>query len=276
MSSEASQNSRTFRDQLGREIILSHAPKRIVSLVPSQTEFIAALGLTNELVGITKFCIHPEDVFKSKPRIGGTKDFSIDKIKALSPDIIICNKEENDKRKIQELAKYFPVYVSDVLDLESAYEMMQHLGEICEKSTEAKHIIANCRSEFEQLAIHLEGKKPVKTLYLIWENPYMAAGSGNFINEILEKARFENMLQNHSSRYPILSENEIISMAPEVIMLSSEPYPFKGKHIAQLKQILPNTKFMLVDGEMFSWYGSRLLKVPEYLLEHVIDYSRRK
>ncbi|MBA3899781.1 MAG: ABC transporter substrate-binding protein [Bacteroidetes bacterium] len=255
---------KTFTDQLKRQVAYNFPPKRIISLVPSQTEFLADIGLSNELVGITKFCIHPEEIFKSKTRVGGTKNINFDKIKQLSPDLIICNKEENEKLQVEGLAKHFPVYISDIVNLEDAYEMMHQLGEICGKEEQANKIIEKCRQGFEALTNQINTEEKTKTLYLIWKKPYMAAGTDNFINVMLEKAGFENILKSNS-RYPEITETEMIALAPELILLSSEPYPFREKHIQELQGILPESKIILVDGEIFSWYGSRLLKGPGYL-----------
>jgi ABC-type Fe3+-hydroxamate transport system substrate-binding protein len=254
-----------YRDQLGRKISINHPPKRIISLVPSLTEFIADLGLSDNIVGITKFCVHPKEVFRSKTRVGGTKDFNLQKIINLSPDLIICNKEENEKLKVEELAKLFPVYISNIINLKDAFEMMQQLGDILGKTIRANEIIAQCRLGFQSIHLQKSINEKQKVLYLIWKKPYMAAGTDTFINAMLEEAGFANIINTTNLRYPEISEAEIIALAPDLVMLSSEPYPFKQKHIEDLQHILPDSKIMLVDGEIFSWYGSRLLRAGEYL-----------
>lgn len=253
---------RTFKDQLGRNLTVNFPPKRIVSLVPSQTEYIVCLGLSEELVGITKFCIHPDSIFKAKTKVGGTKNINPDKIKSLNPDLIICNKEENDKNQIEELARNFPVYVSDVNNLDQAYDMMYQLGKICGREEKASEITGKIKKGLEGIPIQ---KERPKCIYLIWKNPYMAIGSGNFINSMLEIAGFENILANHRLRYPAITPSEMLALKPELVMLSSEPYPFKQMHVRELKDLFPFSKTILVDGEIFSWYGSRLLLAPDYL-----------
>lgn len=239
-------------DQMQRELVLKAQPLRIVSLVPSQTEFLFEIGLADRIVGITKFCIHPASAFETTPKVGGTKDLNIDKIKALQPDLIIANKEENEQEQIEELAKHFPVWVSDIATVEDAMHMMQQLGTILEKSEEVAKINQSIQDSFKNLP-RVVGKK---VLYFIWRKPYMVAGTDTFIHALLQKLGFENAIGKQ--RYPEITATEIQQLAPDIIYLSSEPYPFKQQHIEELQAICPKVSIQLVDGEMFSWYGSRL------------------
>lgn len=249
----------TYTDQLNRKIELPSKPQRIISLVPSQTELLYDLGLRDEVVGITKFCIHPEEWFRSKTRVGGTKKIDFEKIKALQPDLIIGNKEENEQEQIEELMKHYNVWMSDIYNLKDATDMITRVGAIVGKQQESTLLKLRIESEFNSLPTVHSG---IKTLYFIWNNPYMVAGETTFINEMLKASGFENAIQN--SRYPELTDEQIAAAAPELILLSSEPYPFKEKHVEEFKKICPNAKVEIVDGELFSWYGSRLLKAPGY------------
>lgn len=246
-------------DQMGREVNLPDRPMRIISLVPSQTELLHDLGLNDEVVGITKFCIHPKHWKKEKTIVGGTKQVHFDIIDELQPDLIIGNKEENEEGFITELATEYPVWMSDINSLTDALDMIEALGELTGRTREAEGLVVDILSEFGQLD---QPKQKKGAVYLIWKNPYMVAGQETFINEMLELAGFTNLVQE--SRYPELSIDEIKALNPSVVLLSSEPYPFKEKHIEELQAEMPNTQIMLVDGEMFSWYGSRLLKAPGY------------
>lgn len=232
-------------------------PNRVVSLVPSQTELLFELGLEDRVVGITKFCIHPDEWFITKTRIGGTKNLHFDVIRELNPDLIIANKEENTREDIEALEKDFPVWVSDVNDLDSALQMIESISEITD--SDASLLINKIATGFAELQ-PLNSSKRV--LYLIWKNPFMAAGSDTFINDMLERCGFENVVSE--TRYPELTEQQIIDLNPEVILLSSEPFPFKEAHIKEFQELLPNATIKLVDGEMFSWYGSRLKYAPSY------------
>jgi ABC-type Fe3+-hydroxamate transport system substrate-binding protein len=249
---------RTFIDQLNQSITISFPPRRIISLVPSQTELLATLGLQTEVVGITKFCVHPGEWLKTKTIIGGTKNFNFDVIDALQPDLIIGNKEENYEDGIVELQKKYPVWMSDIVSWNDALAMIKGIGEITAKDAEASDTIDKIQKSFE--SITLFGSQSV--LYFIWRKPWMVAGRDTFIHTMLEKLNLKSAIQ--SSRYPELSADEINKLKPDYIFLSSEPYPFQEKHIEELKQISPSSKIILVDGEMFSWYGSRLLHAPLY------------
>lgn len=249
-----------YTDQLGRTIELTATPKRIVSLVPSQTELLSDLGLDDEVVGITKFCIHPEHWFRTKKRIGGTKQLHLAEIKQLQPDLIIANKEENLRNQIEELAKDFPVWVSDVNNLDDALKMIQSIGEIVNKQSNARQIVDQIKRGFAQLQT-LNSKR--LTCYLIWKDPFMSVGGDTFISDMMKRAGFQNVFEDFK-RYPQITIEQLKTTNCQILLLSSEPFPFKQKHVEELWQYLSDTKIILVDGEMFSWYGSRLLKAPAY------------
>lgn len=243
-----------------RSISVSYPPKRIISLVPSQTELLFDLGLNEELIGITKFCIHPAEKFKSTLKVGGTKKLDLERIYQLKPDLIIANKEENERSEIEELMKSFPVWISDIQVLDDALEMITDLGQLVSKVEKSNAIAAEIHDRF--LSLH-NNRNPVKTAYFIWKNPYLLAGKHTFIDDILSRAGFENIISEE--RYPEITAQQLQELNPECIFLSSEPYPFKAEHIDEMRAICPNSKISVVDGEMFSWYGSRLLKTPDYL-----------
>lgn len=249
-----------FVDQMGFEGQLKgEPPGRIISLVPSQTELLFDLGLEEEIVGVTKFCIHPKDKCKTKRKIGGTKSFDFDAIDALSPDLIIGNKEENYKAGIEKLKKSWPVWMSDIQTLKDAFIMMESLGELLGKKEQAETLMAEINSNFENYS----AKGSMRALYLIWKDPYMSIGEDTFIHDMMGRCGFINVLSGRE-RYPVLEEVEIKRLDPDIILLSSEPFPFKEKHVKEFQKICPNAAVAIVDGEMFSWYGSRLKHVPAY------------
>jgi ABC-type Fe3+-hydroxamate transport system substrate-binding protein len=248
-----------FYDQLHREVNLPFVPKRIISVVPSQTELLYYLGLSDEIIGITKFCIHPADKFKSTTKIGGTKQLNLELIKQLNPDLIIANKEENERTQIEELMNFCPVWISDISNLDEAKEMIAGVGQLVDRETEAHQLNHSITQQFNQL--NLPSRK-LKVAYLIWRKPYMVAGKNTFIDNMLQQCGLTNAF--YADRYPEVSNEQLIKANPEVVFLSSEPYPFKQKHINEFKALLPNTTVILVDGEIFSWYGSRLLYAPQY------------
>lgn len=251
-----------------KNIPVSKIYSQIISLVPSQTELLYDLGLEEEVKGITKFCVHPKAWYKNKTCIGGTKSLKIDLIKKINPDLIIANKEENVKEQIEELAKTFDVFVTDINSLEDALEMIKNIGTLTGKAKKASGIANRIEKKFQQLSDSLSGKQKIKTAYLIWRNPYMAVGGNTFINAMLQYCGAENIFAN-VDRYPEinledLQINKSGKSTCELLLLSSEPYPFKEKHLLEIKSSLPFIKIILVNGEMFSWYGSRLLKAADY------------
>lgn len=252
-----------FTDQTGYTISLDYLPKRIISLVPSQTELLFDLGLGEEVAGITKFCIHPEEWFRTKARIGGTKDVKTERIAALQPDLIIANKEENVKEQVEALREIAPVWTSDINTLEDAYVMIEQIGILTQKEASANRIVQNIKEGFALLTTQLSNTKQKTCVYLIWKDPYMTIGSDTFIHEMLGYGKFTNLFAA-ATRYPETSITQLQELAPEMLLLSSEPYPFAEKHIQALQQSLPDTRIELVDGEMFSWYGSRLMQAPAY------------
>lgn len=252
-----------FTDQLHRTITLDTPPKRIISLVPSQSELLWDLGLREELAGITKFCIHPEVMFRNVARVGGTKTLDFDKIRAIGPDLIIGNKEENEQAQIEKLMEEFPVWMSDIATYAQALDMIEKVGELTNRTDKAKSLVHEISSAFQYLP-HLS-EHSGRVLYLIWRDPYMAAGNGTFIDNMITRMGLSNVFDAGENRYPEVTETTIKALDPDFVFLSSEPYPFKDKHISELQSLLPQSKIMLVDGELFSWYGSRLRKAPAYL-----------
>lgn len=240
------------------------SPKRIISLVPSISELLHYLQLEDETIAITKFCVHPPEWFKSKTRIGGTKNINIEKIISLKPDLILCNKEENVQAQIETLAATLPVYMCDVKTFDDALQMIKEIGILTCKETESTKLIKNIDLAFYQNKI-LSSKK-IKTVYLIWKEPYMTVGGDTFISSILEKAGLENIYKTEN-RYPTKNVTEIQNDNPQLILLSSEPYPFRQKHIVELQAYFPKSIILLSDGEMFSWYGSRMLYAAQYFKE---------
>jgi len=250
-------------DQMHRTIEVNKPLKRIVSIVPSQSELLWDLGLQNELVGITKFCIHPHHMATSVTLVGGTKKLNIQKIRELQPDIIIANKEENEQSQIEELAKEFPVWISDIHNLDESLQMIEMLGALFNKKENALELTATINSTFQQLITSASKK----VAYFIWNEPLMVAGKNTFIDDMLKRCNFENVFIHKDSRYPEITIEELQKANPEIILLSSEPFPFKEKHVIEFQKHLPNSKVMIVDGELFSWYGSRLQHSANYFSE---------
>jgi ABC-type Fe3+-hydroxamate transport system substrate-binding protein len=249
---------KTVSDHLGQSVTFQFPPRRIISLVPSQTELLFSLGLDNHIVGVTKFCIHPQPLVGLKAVVGGTKKFDFDKIDQLQPDIIIGNKEENYKEGIEQLRKKYPVWMSDIYSLDDALRTIVDIGDVTGTESKARSLSLEIQEQFS----YLVKRKPASVLYLIWRKPWMAAGKNTFIDDMISRNGWINVLKQ--TRYPQLREEDIPELEPDLIFASSEPYPFAEKHRDELLELWPNAKFILVDGEMFSWYGSRLIHACEY------------
>ncbi len=253
-----------YTDQLNRKISVDSAPKRIISIVPSQTELLHHLGLDMEVIATTKFCVHPQSWFRNKTRIGGTKNLNIEKIIELRPDLIIASKEENEQLQLEALEKTTAIWISDVHNLAESLQMIESIGALVNKKANALKLVVEIKAAFEKLKQSLTS--PSKSvLYLIWHNPYMTVGSDTFISDMLSCCGLTNCIQE--TRYPNIDIDEIKALNPDFIFLSSEPYPFKQKHIEELQKELPASKILMVNGEMFSWYGNRLKIAPLYFAE---------
>lgn len=253
-----------FKDQLNRIIHLKETPKRIISLVPSQTELLCDLGLESYLVGVTKFCVHPHHIKTKVAVVGGTKQIHIDKIKALRPDIILCNKEENTKEIVEVCETICHVHVSDIFNIKDSIELILQYGQIFNRKNKSNTLVNKINFQLKDFERFIQNQPSLKVVYFIWKNPWMVAGKQTFINYLLQLNKFQNVYSNQE-RYPeiVLVDNDE-HKSVDLVMLSSEPFPFKEKHKKELQEFYTNATVVLVDGEMFSWYGSRLTKVFAY------------
>lgn len=253
---------RTAADHLQREVTYPYPPQRIVSLCPSITETLYALGLSAQVVGRTRYCIHPEDQVRQAAVVGGTKQVKDDMIAQLAPDLIIAEKEENPKEMVERLAAQYPVYVVNVEQMKDALQMIGDLGSICGKEDEAREMKDEIERKFRTL-------KPVgqtiKAAYVIWKNPYMVAGQSTYIHSMLEHCGFINVFKDAEGRYPTVTIEDFRQAAPDVILLSSEPYPFKAKDRDEFLTHVPESVPVLVDGESFSWYGVRMIQAADQI-----------
>ena len=255
---------KTLVDQIGNTHSFETSPKRIISLVPSQTELLYDLGLESKIVGITKFCVHPYHFKSTIKTVGGTKKVHFEKIRLLQPDIIICNKEENTKEIVEELSQICPVWVTNIITIEDNFQMISDFGKLFNCRIEAQKWNDKLTFALRNFKNYIKDKPIKKVAYFIWKDPYMVAGSDNFINELLKLNNFDNVYLN-KGRYPEIELSKmILENNPDLVLLSSEPYPFKEENMVEIEKHTQNAKTVLVDGEMFSWHGSRLLKAFEY------------
>jgi ABC-type Fe3+-hydroxamate transport system substrate-binding protein len=248
-----------FTDQLNTRVVLNAVPERIVSLVPSQTELLADLGLGSRVVGITRFCVHPGEWAREKTLVGGSRKADLEKIKSLRPDLVVANKEENEKDLVDAIRSWCPVWVSDVGNLDDALDMIRGVGMVTGTEAKSEAIASRVESGFAELRpVH-----DVRVLYLIWRKPYMSVGGDTFIHDMLRRCGFLNVCAD-GSRYPELPDAVLAGLNPEFVLLPSEPFPFNEQHMAELRTVFPNAGIVPVDGEYFSWYGSRLTGAAAY------------
>ncbi len=253
--------SRLILDAVGREVIIPELPTRVISLCPSQTETLVALGIANRLVGITRFCVHPETTWKTVTRIGGTKTPNYEKIRGLNPDLIIAEKEENTQEIIHTLEKDFPVVVTNVESIEDSLTMITQLGNWIQAPEAGDKLSSKVKQALQQI----ETWPAMEVAYFIWKDPWMVAGHSTYINSVLQFMGLKNCFTSMPGRYPEISLAQLKYADPQIVFLSSEPYPFKEEHAIALKSILPEAYIIPVDGEMFSWYGVHQLEMPSYL-----------
>ena len=242
-------------------------PRRIVSLVPSQTELLADLGLDAEVVGLTRFCVHPAGWKAARTIVGGTKNVDVERVRGLAPDLVIANKEENVREQVEAIAAFCPVYVTDVADVAGAIAMIRDVGALVGQAERAGRLADEVEAGFADLPAPPDRSRSEprpRALYLIWRDPWMAVSGDTFISDVLERGGWTNATAD-CDRYPSLTEDEVRALAPEVVMLSSEPYPFREAHAAEVQALVPDARVVLVDGEAFSWYGSRLRYTPDVL-----------
>jgi iron complex transport system substrate-binding protein len=250
-----------LHDHLGRPVSAPQHPQRIVSLCPSLTETLYALGLGERVVGRTRFCLHPEPSIRGATRVGGTKQIKYERLHELRPDLIIAEKEENTPEMVERLAQDYPVYVIDVQTVEDAMAMLTDLGEL----TGTRSAAQTLQKEIEQAWRQIPAFSHRRVAYLIWQDPLMGVGRDTYIQSVLARLGLDNVLLPLEGRYPSLTEEQLQRLAPDLLLLSSEPYPFQAKHLAAFQALLPEAEVQLVDGEMFSWYGARMLPAAGYL-----------
>lgn len=227
--------------------------------MPSLTELLYHLGLDEEVVGITQFCTDPISWHQHKTRIGGPKKLNLERIQSLKPDWILASKEENIKEQIEHCFTFANILLTDVCNYEDALAMILEVGKTFNREQQALNIHNKIQAAFSSL----QKQKSQRVLYMIWKNPLMSVGGDSFIHDMLQRCGWHNVL-GEKMRYPSFSEIEMQDLQPDIVFLSSEPYPFEAKHIAYFQDLLPKAKIILVDGSYFTWYGSRMMQAPAY------------
>lgn len=236
---------------------------RIVCLVPSITELVCELGLADELVGRTGFCIHPWDTVRSVPKVGGTKDIKLERIRELAPTHVIVNVDENRREDADALAEFVPhVVVTHPLGPLDNLDLYRQLGTTFGREKQAERLC----EEFERALDEVRARTwaPQDVLYLIWRDPWMAVAPDTYIAQMLALVGWRSHPLHSDDRYPTVDLEECAGRVDRVL-LSSEPYHFKERHVPEVAALAPDAQVSLIDGEMTSWYGSRAIQGLRYL-----------
>jgi iron complex transport system substrate-binding protein len=257
----AADDCMTFTDDLGRTVKIARPPRRIVCLCPSLTETLFDLGAGERVVGRTRYCVLPAVAVERVAIVGGTKDVDVERVRSLRPDLVIAEKEENPRDTVERLAEEWPAFVFDVTDFESALRAIAMLGRLTDSAAGPEEYIRRIRAAFAAL----QPLPPTRAAYLIWRNPYRAAGRGTFIHALLERCGFINICADSGGRYPLVEIETLRTLKPECLLLSSEPFPFDETHRRELAAQLLETRVVCVDGQMFGWYGTRMAAAATYL-----------
>lgn len=255
----------TLVDQLGRSLTLAVPPRRIVSLCPSTTETLFTLGAGARVVGRTTYCRHPQQAISTIASVGGTKTVDEQSLRQLAPDLILSVREENDEQQIEALSHDLPILILDPVDVASALDGIRLIGAALDCNETADELADTIASAFRTLP-RLDG---CRAAYLIWRKPFMAAGAGTYINDVMAHLGLENAAPK-TDRYPAIDAHALAANPPDLIFAASEPFPFSDKHLPELQRLAPTAKIVLVDGEMFGWHGVRMLMAARYFKQHVL------
>jgi len=257
-----------LRDALGTMHQRADDGARIVSLVPSITELICDLGLSGQLVGRTGFCVHPREILKSIPKVGGTKNADLAKVRALAPTHAVLNIDENEKPIAAALAQFVPhLIVTHPLGPLDNPPLYRLIGGIFGREQAAEALCSRFQQAHAALAEAARAWPRQRLLYLIWKDPWMTVARDTYISRALALAGWDTVPAKTAARYPQVELDEALLHGVDLVLLASEPYRFRARHLGELRALpqLRTRKLALIDGEMTSWYGSRAVAGADYL-----------
>ncbi|MCK6385335.1 MAG: helical backbone metal receptor [Rhodocyclaceae bacterium] len=252
-------------DALGTLHAPCEAEPRIVSLVPSLTELLCELGLAKHIVGRSGFCIHPRDIVKAIPKMGGTKDADIDRIRAAAPTHLVVNVDENRREQIEDIARFVPhIVVTHPNTPEDNLELFRLLGGIFRREAQAAQLAEDFMAAREALRRAAAALPRERVLYLIWKDPWMSVARETYISAMLAAAGWDTLPERSEARYPQLDAVLPGQTFADRVLLATEPYRFTEQHLAEAAARF-GAPVQLIDGEMVSWYGSRAAAGLRYL-----------
>jgi ABC-type Fe3+-hydroxamate transport system substrate-binding protein len=248
----------SYIDTTSRRLELRRPPSRIVSLVPSLTETLFAFGLADQVAGVTRFCVEPAAA-SSKPKVGGTKNVDAGAVRALEPDLVLANVEENTRDDVEALiAAGLPVFVTYPRTVAIAITELRQLAEMTGSTEVATPIIELAKHELRSAEAANETRRPLRTFCPIWRRRWMTIGPDTYMHDFLRVCGADNVYGGVSDRYPVIDLLDVASRRPEVVLLPDEPYPFAPKHIPEVIEALGDVRIYLVDGKSLCWYGPRI------------------
>jgi ABC-type Fe3+-hydroxamate transport system substrate-binding protein len=263
------------RDATGVALTLSAPPRRIVSLIPSTTETLCALGLADALVGVTVYCREPRDVVARVTKIGGEKDPDLERIRSLEPDLVVANVEENVRAHVETLRGWnIAVWVTYPRTVRESLQMIADLGAVTGTATAAQALLADLTPLYERVRADAARGERLRVFYAIWRGPYMTINRDTYIHDMLATCGADNVFADHADRYPTVTLDEVAARRPDVILLPDEPFRFRAVHLGDFTRYadvpaVARGRVRLVDGRPFSWHGPRLADALRTLPDRV-------
>lgn len=258
-----------LRDDGGTLHEFAEPPQRIVSLVPSLTESIVTLGGANRLVGVTEWCVRPEEVVESITKVRGTKNPDIARILELGPDLVLANREENRQRHVELLRQHVPVFLTYPRTVFDALKTIEDLGVILDAVDRSSEIVEASERLLDE--IHRTADPKLNVACLIWRDPWMTVGPDTYIHDLLGHFGFVNVFRDGNSRYPETTLDEVAEREPEVVLLPTEPYEFGEADRIEVehavRQTVPGCRVVVIDGSYLTWWGTRTLPALRFLAE---------
>jgi len=251
-------------DASGVPVDLAPSPRRIVSLVPSITETLCALGLADALIGITVYCVEPREIVGGKTRIGGEKNPDLEKIRGLAPDLVVANVEENLREHVDTLRSWsIPVWVTYPRTVVEGIQLIAELGDVTGTEARASELLGEIEPLYARVAGAADRRRAVDVFYPIWRGPYMTINRDTYIHDMLRVCGARNVFGDRPERYPTVTLDEVAAQRPAVILLPDEPFRFRRAHLADFESYaevpaVRDGRIHLVDGKPFSWHGPRI------------------
>ena len=267
-TASAHEQARPLVDALGVEHREAEDSARIVSLVPSITELLFDLNLAAQIVGRTTFCVHPADAVTDVARVGGTKKVNLERLRALEPTHVILNIDENTREMAHDLAEVVPhIVVTHPLEPADNLALYRLLGGIFNRRDEAENWCRRFEEALRALQDTSTDKRPMRVLYLIWRDPWMTVSTDTYVSRTLALVNWRTAAHDEQVRYPQVTLDASLAEQIDLVLLSSEPFPFKAHHMDEIREALGDAQMpiRLIDGEMTSWYGSRAVQGLRYL-----------